>query len=312
MTKEQIKDVQLNIFWQVFKVWLVLNHKATLNFRYACGWLLGKLLYFTISRHRNSAIESLGIAFPKMSLAERRKIACHVFTFFCQSIFELFYFLDYPHKRKNIQIDGVDNLDQALKPGRGVIMVTAHFGNFPLIIHRLIGIGYKVNIVLRPLRQEKAGKYLYGLISTYKANPILSYPRKECLDNINEALRKNEIVIILMDQNFGTGGVWVKFFNKLAATPIGPVVLALRSKAAVVPIHIIREGKGKHRIVIEPAVELVQKAQIKETVLLSAVKITRIIEGWVRDYPGQWAWIHKRWKSQPSEEIMKEPFSVEK
>jgi Kdo2-lipid IVA lauroyltransferase/acyltransferase len=312
MTKEQYKDIQLNIAWWIFKVWLALNHKATLNFRYASGWLMGKFFYWTINRHRNAAVENLKQAFPDMTIAQCRKLASSVFTFFCQSVFELFYFLDYPHKSKNIQVEGADNLDKALESGRGVIMITAHFGNFPLIVHRLLTFGYKINIVLRPLRQEKAGEYLYTLLRSYKTNPILSYPREECLRNINQALRKNEIVIILMDQNFGTGGVWVKFFNKLAATPIGPVVLALRSKAAVVPVHIVREGKGRHRVIIEPALELVRTSDIKESVLLNAIKITRIIESWVRSCPGQWAWIHRRWKSQPSSEVMSEPFLVEK
>jgi len=124
-------------------------------------------------------------------------------------------------------------------------------------------------------------------------------------------LRNNEIVVIQVDQNFGTGGVWVKFFGKLAATPVGPITLALRTKAAIVPAYMIRESRGKHQLKIFSEKELIVKENKNETILLNAIELTRVIEGWIREFPSQWAWVHRRWKSRPSEQVKESRFKVE-
>jgi KDO2-lipid IV(A) lauroyltransferase len=114
-----------------------------------------------------------------------------------------------------------------------------------------------------------------------------------------------------MDQNFGTGGVWVKFFGRLAATPVGPITLALRTKATVVPAYIYRDGQGRHCIELLPQEELILSSDKDESVLLNVIKFTRIIESWITVFPSQWGWIHRRWKSRPSEKIKNLKFKVE-
>jgi KDO2-lipid IV(A) lauroyltransferase len=115
-----------------------------------------------------------------------------------------------------------------------------------------------------------------------------------------------------MDQNFGSTGVWVKFFGKLAATPVGPITLGLRTKAVLVPAYIYRKGQGSHCIKIFPHQELEIGTSKDETVLLNTIKFSRIMESWIKEYPGQWGWIHRRWKSQPPEAPRDTEFKVEK
>lgn len=114
-----------------------------------------------------------------------------------------------------------------------------------------------------------------------------------------------------MDQNFGTGGVWVKFFGQLAATPVGPIVLALRTQSAVVPAYIYRQAVGKHCIKIFSEQELDITKEKDENVLLNAIKLTRIIEAWIKEHDFQWSWIHRRWKPRPSKEVEKLKFKIE-
>ncbi|MDD4294784.1 MAG: lysophospholipid acyltransferase family protein [Candidatus Omnitrophica bacterium] len=295
-----------------FFVWL--SGLMSISVIYSIGGFLGRLVSFFVSKHTKNAMESLTIAYPEKSIQEKKKIIIDSFVFMGQSAFELLKFSRNPDEFTNICIENKEHLDKALQTGRGVIVVTAHLGNFPLMSLKLAKLGYNVNIVARPMRDPKAEEYLSVLRDKSGMKTIHSYPRKECISSILKALRNNEIVIIQMDQNFGTGGVWVKFYGKLAATPVGAVVFALRSNAVVVPGYIYRtteNGKVVQHIRFEKEEEMISSSDKNETILLNVIKLTGVIEKWIRAVPEQWSWIHKRWKSQPSDEIKKQKYKIE-
>jgi KDO2-lipid IV(A) lauroyltransferase len=311
MDKEKKKFLRRRLGWISLKIFSSLNATLPLKTSYFLGKVLGKIAYLLVLRHRKIALESLSIAFPNLSEEERKKIASDFFIFMAQSSLELLYFLKNPSNLENVSIEGKENLDKALERKKGVIILTAHFGNFPLMSLKLVKEGYTVNVVARPMRDEKAGSYIHSLRTKAGVKTIFSYPRKECVQGIIKALRNNEIVIIQMDQNFGTGGVWVKFFGKLAATPVGAIVLGLRTKATILPSYIFRKGMGEHCIKVLPNEDLIITKDKDETVLLNAIKFTRIIESWIKEAPYQWGWIHRRWKSRPSELVKKMRFKIE-
>lgn len=311
MNKEQKKFIQRRLGWYSIRVFTFFNGIIPLSWNYFLGYVLGSIAYLLIRRHRNVALDSLSIAFPQYSLNKRKKIARNFFIYMAQGSFELLHVLKKPEVLEHSRIQGKEHLDKALEKGKGAIILTAHLGNFPLMSLKLAKSGFTVNILTRPLRDEKAGDYLYNLRTRAGVKTIFSYPRRECIAAIIRSLRDNEIVIIQMDQNFGTGGVWVKFFGKLAATPVGPIVLALRTGASIVPGYIYREGLGKHCIKILPEQELTLTDSKEETALLNVIKFTRIIEGWIKEVGPEWGWVHKRWKSQPSDKIKKAKYKVE-
>lgn len=312
MNKEMKRKIRRLLGWYVLRFCHFLHGFLPLAWAYPAGAILGKIAYILDVRHRRDALDSLSIAFPNLSIKEKKKITGDFFVFMVQSVLEILCFLRNPEYLSSIRIQGRENLERALKKGKGVIIASAHLGSFPLISYKLAEEGYPVNLVLRPMRDEKAEAYFCKLINMAGINSILSYPRRECINGIIQALRRNEIVVVHMDQNFGTGGVWVNFFGKLAATPVGPIVLALRTNAAVLPGYIYREAKGKHCVNLLPQEELVTCEDKDETVLVNAVKLTRLIETWIRKFPGQWGWIHRRWKSRPSEIVKNLKFKIEK
>jgi KDO2-lipid IV(A) lauroyltransferase len=130
---------------------------------------------------------------------------------------------------------------------------------------------------------------------------IYSQPRNTCVNTTIESLRNNELVFIPIDQNFGTSGVFVNFFGTKAATATGPVVLAQRTGAKLLPCFIIRNPDDTHRLIFESEIGLVQGKDAQETVLINIQKLTGVIESYIRNYPAEWGWIHRRWKSKPSE-----------
>jgi len=293
------------------KLFVFINGSLPLPFSYFLGKVLGNIAYLVIGRHRKRAFDSLSIAFPRLSVLKRKKIIRKFFVFMAQGSFELLYYLKNLKALSDVRIEGSEHLKDALAKGRGVIIVTAHLGNFPLMSLKLARAGFPVHIVARPMRDEQVGDYLHDLRTKAGVGTILSYPRKDCITGILNALRANSVIIMQMDQNFGTGGVWVKFFNKLAATPTGPIVLSLRTKAEVVPAYIYRDSKNKHCVKIFPAKELIVTDDKDQTNLLNAIELTKMIEDWVKDVPSQWGWIHRRWKSRPSDKVRKMKFKIQ-
>jgi len=261
---------------------------------------LGRIGYHLVARQRKIAIESLGIAFGgPMTRAQMEKIARDCFIYMAKSAVELLLLMDRPGLLKQrVEIVNKENLDQALARGNGAILVSAHFGNFPLLMSKLSLEGYKVAGIMRPMRDERVEKFFLAKRRALKIKTIYSQPRNTCVAATIEALRANETVFIPIDQNFGTGGVFVDFFGRKAATATGPVVLAQRTKAALVPCFIIRQPDDRHRIIFEPPIELEAGADPRSTVIKNIQKLTGIIETYIRRYPAEWGWVHRRWKTR--------------
>ncbi len=259
-------------------------------------------LGYTFARkQRKIALESLTIAFGKdKTRGELERIARDCFMFMAKSAVELMFLLDKPELlRKRVEITGKDNLDAALAKGNGVILVSAHFGNFPLLLARLSLEGYKTSAIMRLMRDPRAEKMFLKKRQRYNVKTIYSQPRKACVEETIRALRNNELVFIPIDQNFGTGGVFVEFFGQQAATATGPVVLAQRTKASILPCFILRQEDDTHKIICEPALELEHGRDSQETISINIQKLTSLIEAYIRKYPAEWGWIHRRWKSRP-------------
>jgi KDO2-lipid IV(A) lauroyltransferase len=258
--------------------------------------------YRVARKQRRIALESLEIAFgSELSPAERKKIARDCFVFLAKAGVELAAFMDRPKLLKGrIGFEGKDNLDNALKKGNGVILVSAHFGNFPLMLARLSLEGYKTAGIMRPMRDSRVEKMFLEKRNKLNVKTIYSQPRKTCVDESIRSLRNNELIFIPIDQNFGSAGVFVDFFGQKAATATGPVVLARRTKASIIPCFIVRQKDDTHKIIFEKPILISEGKDEQETILINIQKLTDVIELYIRRYPAEWGWIHRRWKSKPN------------
>ncbi|MFH1888809.1 MAG: lysophospholipid acyltransferase family protein [Candidatus Omnitrophota bacterium] len=257
--------------------------------------------YIIARKQRKIALESLAVAFGKeKSNAEIEQIARDCFTFMAKSGLEVVSFMD-RHEliKKRIEFADFKNLEAALAKGKGVILVSAHFGNFPLMLAKLSLEGYPTAAIMRYMRDERAERFFMAKRTRVGIKTIYSQPRKVCVENSIRVLRNNELLFIPLDQNFGTGGVFVDFFGKKAATATGPVVLALRTGAAIVPSFIVRQKDDTHKIIFEDPLVLKEGKNYQDTLITNIQKLTDIIESYIRRYPAEWGWIHRRWKSRP-------------
>lgn len=284
---------------------------------YFSTWLLNKFPYFLVRslthvfiavgfrctvRQRRMAQESLHIAFgQEKNPPEVHQIIRDCFENLGRGMIELIYFMEHPKMiSERVFFEGKEFLDEAFKAGRGVIAVSAHFGNFPLMLLRFAQDGYKTNAIIRPTRDQEIEKHFLKQRSKLGLNTIYSQPRRECVETSLRVLRNNEFLFIPLDQNFGSGGgVFVDFFGQKAATATGPVVFAMRTKAPIVPMFVIRQKDDTHKIIIEPPLKLEEFSDDKEMIQRNTAKITQVIERYIRQYPQEWGWMHRRWKSRP-------------
>jgi len=256
-------------------------------------------------KKRKIAMKSLRTAFgSNMDDAQIRRIASACFRNFGRGMIDLIYLIDRPHLiKEKVKIEGKQYLDDALKAGNGVILLSAHFGNFILMYLRFVVEGYKTNVIMRRARDEEWEKTISELRNSLGLHTIYSLPQRKCIEQSLRVLRNNEILFILLDQNFGGAGrVFVDFFGHKAATAAGPVVFSNRTGAPILPLFIIHQKADKHKIIIDPPIEL-DAAGGSQALTANVAKITKVIEGYIRKYPHEWGgWMHNRWKSRTIDE----------
>ncbi len=275
-----------------------------LRLLYSFAKAIALLGFLFIGRHRRIALESLNIAFDKeKSPCQIWSIARECFIDMVKSAIEIVYLSERPALiKKYITFRGQEHLESALKRGKGVILVSAHFGNFPLMVVRMNLEGYKTYAIMRTLRDKRTERFFIKRRDQLGVETIFTHPRKECVGNTLRFLRNNKIIFIPLDQNFGqAGGVFVDFFGKLAATAVGPVVLAQRTQAALLPCFIIRQLDNSHVISFEPPLFMEGVPNTQDAIKQKVQVLTAIIESYIRRYPAQWSWIHRRWKSKQKE-----------
>ncbi len=272
--------------------------KIFIPFFVALGWLL-------IKRKKRVILENLHIAFgAEKTEKEIKDIFSRYFDNVGFGMVELIYFLDRPQKIvEKVAIEGKENLDEALRRRRGVILLSAHFGNFILMYLRMALAGYKTNCIMRRLKDEQFEDHVSDYLDQNGIQKINSLPYGRCVAHSLKSLRHNQVLFMLLDQNYGAGGrVFVDFFGRQAATATGPVVFSYRSGAPILPVFIVRDGaRGRHKILIDAPIELEVAPDGPSGLVRNTSQLTKIIEGYIRRYPSEWGgWMHRRWKSRPA------------
>jgi Kdo2-lipid IVA lauroyltransferase/acyltransferase len=282
--------------WPFIKVLGILPRRLSR----ALAIALAQLFYLLHGRLRRVGMRNLALAFPEKTEAERARILRGVFTSLGRQLAEVCQLPKYT--RKNIDevvvYDGLENYERAYARGKGVLFVTAHFGAWELSAFAHSLHGHWLHVVMRPMDNE----YLDRLIQSYRTmygNKTVG--KDDFVRGLLAAMKAGEVVGILMDTNMTPPqGVFVDFFGIPACTASGLARIALRTDAAVVPgFTIWDESLGKYRLRFDPAVDLVRTGDLEADIVANTQKFTSVIEEYVRKYPEQWLWVHRRWKTRP-------------
>ncbi|MCC7201575.1 MAG: lysophospholipid acyltransferase family protein [Nitrospirae bacterium] len=305
VTVKKKRHSRLTGFVQYMTVVILVRVLSLLPYRLASdtGGLIGRLGYLMDKRHRNIALDNLARAFPGMDRQSLVSIAGRVFENLGRSVAEFINLASQkPEELKKqldtlISIEGMDNLNYAMRKRRGIIYLSGHFGNWELLGLVVSANGCPFNAIARPIDNHRIGRIINSLRGVLGAN---IFPKKAVLKDTLKCLKRGECVAILLDQNSsGEEGVFVTYFDQPAATNRGLALIAMKSGASVLPVFIIREQTYKHRVIYLPEVEIKRSDDLEGDVVRYTQEFTDVIESVVREYPEQWFWMHRRWKSRP-------------
>ena len=260
---------------------------------------LGKVLFLVDSKHRKIALDNLMYAFGhQKSTYEIRCLAKQVFINLVQVVFEVGWSLQLDQRRivKHFKMDGFRHLKKAYEKGKGVLVLTAHCGNWEFLAVVGSMIEYPVSMVVRPLDFKPLDRFFINLRSRFGGKII---PKQRSLRAILRSLDRREMVVLLMDQNVDWyEGVFVDFMGHRACTSKGLALLTLKTGAPVIPVFMVRETSG-FRAEFGPEIFTVKTGDKQKDIEINTQEYNRVIENFIRRYPDQWFWVHQRWKTKP-------------
>jgi KDO2-lipid IV(A) lauroyltransferase len=266
----------------------------------AVGRGIGRLMMWGSKKHRLRALENLKLVFPEMPEMERVALVKKIFAHYGMVTTDFLTI----HKRSTEQIEreatleGTEHLEAALARGKGVIVLTGHFGNWERFSALISGRGRQIYVIARDANSVALNRMVNDLRSMRGTKVI---PRGAAARPTIEALRRNEVVGILPDQN--ADEVYIPFFGHLAGTVLGPGVIAERTGATVLTAWCVRVGPRKYRMILEPPLEAVPSDGPKGEGLMRAFHDR--LESIIREYPDQWLWFHDRWRNARNKGMLK-------
>ena len=266
----------------------------------ALGAGLGALAFTLASRLRRTGERNLQIAYPGSDAVGRRRILRALYRNLGLHLAE---FCQMPHytresTRHLIRYEGLDHYLAARDEGRGVLVVTGHLGLWELssFYHSLMG--YPMSMVIRRLDNPLVDRLVNG-IRCLHGNTVLH--KDDFARGLLGAMRRGDTVGILMDTNMTPPqGVFVDFFGTPACTASGLARVAMRTEAAVLPGFLTwREEEKKYVLEFGERLQLVCTGNDEKDIVTNTQICTTAIEQWIRRFPDQWLWVHRRWKTRP-------------
>lgn len=267
------------------------------------GACLGLLALALVPRLRRVGLKNLALAFPDATDAERKQILRTTYRNLGWQLAEFCRMRRYSLEQASrlVRYRGLENYLKARARGHGVLVLTGHIGAWELssFFHSLAG--YPMNMVIRRLDNPYVDRFVNG-IRCLHGNRVLH--KDDSARGMVAAMRAGETVGVLMDTNMTPPqGVFVEFFGHAACTAAGVARVALRTGAAVVPGFLVWETQERrYALHFLPELELTRTGDDDRDAVTNTQLFTKTLEEIIRQYPDQWLWLHRRWKTRPAGE----------
>lgn len=287
------------LLYTALKVLQKLAGLLPLNTVRAIGRLLGRLAWHVVRRERKRALEHIRLAFPGWSDAQREDTIRKMFRHHGESLMEILWMprLDEAARARLTQWEGLEKLKPYLDAGRGVVIFTAHCGNWEWLANAFGALGAPTSVLQRERSDPKLNRFITEVRAKVGVQTIDRGSEASARQMLT-AIKRGALAFVI-DQNIRTDSVKVPFFGHPALTPIGPAKLAVRAEAVVVTILIERRADGTHLARVS---EPVETRRDDDPVALTA-RATREIEEQIRRVPEQWVWMHRRWRDRPQWDV---------
>lgn len=263
------------------------------------GNLLGDAGFRLDRKHREIALANLEFAFgSELDESQRQALARDVYRNLGQILFEVGWSLaaSPAEQCRRVRIEGLEHYRAAYAKGKGVLVITAHMGNWellPIVAHRA---AIPISVLYRPLDFKPLNIFFERLRTRFGARLI---PTMHAMKPILRTLKNKGVVAILMDQSVDWyDGVWVDFFGHRTCTSKGMALIARKTGAPVLPAFLYRQEWG-YQAVFGPEIPLVATGDKTKDLQANTLRYGKAIEAGIRRHPEQWFWVHRRWKKRP-------------
>ncbi len=287
---------------EFFAVWLLVQVFGLLPrpLSRRLGAAVGAIAYIVLGRLRRVGERNLGLAYPSLDGKERTHLLKKLYRNLGWQMAEFCQMPSYTraNSARFLRCEGLDHYVKAQSAGRGVLIVTGHLGAWELssFYHSLMG--YPMSMVIRRLDNARLDRYV-NRIRCLHGNRVLH--KDDFARGLIGAMRKGETVGILMDTNMTPPqGLFVDYFGHQACTASGLARVAAKTGAAVLPGFMVwEEAEQAYVLRFGEQLELSSTVDAEADVIANTQLCTAAIENWVRRYPDQWLWVHRRWKTRP-------------
>lgn len=276
----------------------VIGH-IPLKWRRFLAVIAARLFFYLSPKHRLITLHNIMRAFPDRSMQDSVRLAKKSYESFLLVVADFF---DIPHINKEnlyqwIRVEGLSHYTEACNEGKGVLIFGGHFGNWEIGNAALAILTRPFVFIYRVLDSPLLERGITGVRASY-GNTSLS--KENAMRPMIRLLKGGSTINLLIDQNVAWHeGVFVDFFGRKACTTSGLALLALHTKAPVLPVFTHRLPDGRYVLNIERKIDIVSTGNRDADVHTNTQNFTRIIEDQIRTYPEEWFWVHQRWKTRP-------------
>ncbi len=275
----------------IIKLLRQLPRKWTLKIGLILGWLA-----YLFHIRKTIVLKNLVIAFPEMSESDRARLARKIYMNMGYFFGEWMSFNRWGEAiHKDVVVENIECLNKALTEGNGVLINSAHFGNWEVLVRVIRRYCPELTIVRTRLRPDSLDRLFTQLHAESDAETII---KGKSVKNIIACLKRGGAVGMLVDQSAGGSGLFLPFFGRLTSFHRGPALIARHSGAAFLTAYTIPGPDGRWRIIIR-RIEAVSTGNAEEDSIRIMGAFARDLEAMIRAYPDRWFWFHRRWKTTP-------------
>ena len=293
------KRIQYRIEWAALQLLVGFGSAVPLRVLRRIGRALGWIAWRGLRARRRVVVENISRSFPDASTARVDAIGLESYQQYGMSLMEFAGFRTLSRRKlaEIVDVEGMEHIGGALSRGRGAVLFSGHFGNWELLGALIAQSGYPLHVTDTNHSNELTHRVITDL--RVRQGMAVIAP-DEPSARMTGLLSENRLVSYLADQDARRDGIFVEFLGRPASTVRGPAIFAIRKNCPIVPLFMIRKGIDRHLAVVESPIWPDPSLKGREAIRDLTQRYTRVLEKYVRAHPGQYFWMHRRWKTKPA------------
>lgn len=283
------------LFFILYKIGIFLALLFPVKTGYKLAFFVSRIKHVFSFKEKREILGNLRVVLPDADLKTLRRYSRDIFVNFSKYLVDFFRFenLDVDYINNHVELVNRHYVDDALKAGKGAIILSAHLGNWELGGVAMGILGYKMNAVALGHKNKLINDFFVNQRQRKNEHVIpISVALKQCF----KVLRGNEVLAILGDRDFTNTGVAVKFFGKETVLPKRPAVFSLKTGAAIVPAFTIRAHDDKFELIYDKPIEYSPTGDFDKDVVNLVGLYAKVLEDYIKRYPTQWYCFRRFWQ----------------